>query len=134
MPDRLRDFLAAAGWGDAERTPLAGDMSPRRYSRLTGPRGSGILMDADDPQTAFLGMTEWLRNLGLSAPKILAEDAGNSLLILEDLGDLEDQMCAMTVQGYAGKGSPDRLDALVWGLTDLMLNDVPEPQPRVRKL
>lgn len=88
MPDRLRDFLAAAGWGDAERTPLAGDMSPRRYSRLTGPRGSGILMDADDPQTAFLGMTEWLRNLGLSAPKILAEDAGNSLLILEDLGDL----------------------------------------------
>ena len=35
---------------------------------------------------------------------------------------LEDQMLAMTVQGFAGRGSPDRLDALVWGLTDLMID------------
>ena len=34
---------------------------------------------------------------------------------------LEDQMCAMGPSGYAGKGSPDRLDAAVWALTDLML-------------
>jgi phage terminase large subunit-like protein len=32
---------------------------------------------------------------------------------------LEDQMCMMTTQGYEGAGSPDRLDALVWALTDL---------------
>lgn len=30
---------------------------------------------------------------------------------------LEEQMCRMTPQGYHGKGSPDRLDALVWALT-----------------
>lgn len=34
--------------------------------------------------------------------------------------DLEDQMCAYTPDGY--DGSPDRLDALVWALTELMLN------------
>ena len=34
---------------------------------------------------------------------------------------LEDQMCAMGSSGYAGKGSPDRLDAAVWALTELML-------------
>ncbi len=34
---------------------------------------------------------------------------------------LEDQMCAMTPQGYTGKGSPDRLDALVWALHELIL-------------
>jgi len=36
--------------------------------------------------------------------------------------DLEDQMCNFTPSGYVGEGSPDRVDALVWALTDLMLN------------
>jgi phage terminase large subunit-like protein len=35
--------------------------------------------------------------------------------------DLEDQMFAMTRAGYMGDRSPDRVDALVWALTDLML-------------
>ena len=37
--------------------------------------------------------------------------------------DLEDQMCAWT--GAPGKASPDRLDALVWALSDLMLGAGP---------
>ena len=32
---------------------------------------------------------------------------------------LEDQMCLMTAAGYEGEGSPDRVDALVWALTEL---------------
>ncbi len=32
---------------------------------------------------------------------------------------LEDQMCLMTAGGYEGDGSPDRVDALVWGFTEL---------------
>ena len=52
-----------------------------------------------------------------------------------DLGDLEDQMCAMTAQGYAGKGSPDRLDALVWALHELIIAPSAKwQQPRVRAL
>lgn len=34
--------------------------------------------------------------------------------------ELEDQMCQMTAGGFEGKGSPDRVDALVWALTELM--------------
>ncbi|MEL6236570.1 MAG: terminase family protein [Pseudomonadota bacterium] len=34
---------------------------------------------------------------------------------------LEDQMCAITQEGFQGRGSPDRVDALVWALTDLMI-------------
>ncbi len=34
---------------------------------------------------------------------------------------LEDQMCRMTAQGYEGGGSPDRVDALVWALHELMI-------------
>jgi len=33
--------------------------------------------------------------------------------------ELEMQMCQMTAAGYTGHGSPDRVDALVWGLTSL---------------
>ncbi|MBY0562445.1 MAG: phage terminase large subunit [Hyphomicrobium sp.] len=36
--------------------------------------------------------------------------------------DLEDQMLAMSAAGWTGSRSPDRLDALVWGLTDVAIN------------
>ena len=39
------------------------------------------------------------------------------------LPELEDQMCLFGTNGYTGEGSPDRADALVWALTELMLQD-----------
>lgn len=36
--------------------------------------------------------------------------------------DLEDQLCSMTSEGYIGKGSPDRADAMVWAIAELMLD------------
>lgn len=47
----------------------------------------------------------------------------NRVSHLPDLLELEDQMCNMAASGYAGEGSPDRMDAAVWALTDLMLGD-----------
>jgi phage terminase large subunit-like protein len=41
-------------------------------------------------------------------------------------------MCNFTVDGLSGGRSPDRLDALVWALTELMLKD--DGEPRVRGL
>jgi phage terminase large subunit-like protein len=41
------------------------------------------------------------------------------------LPDLEDQLCMMAGDGYAGEGSPDRADALVWALTELMITRAP---------
>lgn len=37
------------------------------------------------------------------------------------LAELEDQMCMFGPDGYIGEGSPDRADALVWALTELMI-------------
>lgn len=37
--------------------------------------------------------------------------------------DLEDQLCLFTPDGFLGDGSPDRADALVWALSELMLED-----------
>ncbi len=48
---------------------------------------------------------------------------------------LEDQMAQMTFQGFEGSGSPDRVDALVWALTDLMVAPSQTyQQPRLRRL
>lgn len=50
------------------------------------------------------------------------------------LGILEDQMCRMTMAGYQGRGSPDRLDALVWAMHELMIAPAMrfrQPQMRV---
>ena len=33
--------------------------------------------------------------------------------------ELEDQLCSMSTSGYMGPCSPDRADALVWGLSEL---------------
>lgn len=38
--------------------------------------------------------------------------------------DLEDQMTLLTRAGYQGLGSPDRLDAAVWALTDLLVEEI----------
>jgi phage terminase large subunit-like protein len=35
--------------------------------------------------------------------------------------ELEDQMAAFNTQGYQGSGSPDRADALVWAMSELIL-------------
>lgn len=46
------------------------------------------------------------------------------------LRDLEDQMCDFGPDGLAGGRSPDRVDALVWALTELLLTG--SGQPRLR--
>ena len=54
---------------------------------------------------------------------------------LRGLEVLEDQMGRMTTRGYEGRGSPDRVDALVWALTDLMLDPAAKwRRPQVRSL
>jgi phage terminase large subunit-like protein len=36
--------------------------------------------------------------------------------------ELEDQMCQVAPEGFVGEGSPDRCDALVWALTELLVS------------
>ncbi len=46
------------------------------------------------------------------------------------LAALEDQLCDFGPAGLSGGRSPDRMDALVWALTDLMLTSTGEPRIR----
>jgi tRNA threonylcarbamoyl adenosine modification protein YjeE len=83
-------FLAQAGWSDARREALAQDASTRSYARLFG-QGTAIFMDAApgqaDSVADFVKVDAHLLALGLSAPKILAQDIEQGFLLLEDLGD-----------------------------------------------
>lgn len=48
--------------------------------------------------------------------------------IVGSLPELEDEMCLMTDSGFMGDGSPNRVDAMVWALTEVMLGHQREPR------
>ena len=101
--DLIISFLTRAGWESAKRTPFPGDASTRRYEQLTRGDEVAILMDApqsgdgpseyakcaklsDGEMAAFIAIATALSQRGFSAPKIIAQDIDNGLLLLEDLG------------------------------------------------
>jgi aminoglycoside/choline kinase family phosphotransferase len=109
-------FLKNAGWGAAERSPLPGDASTRRYIRLNRNDRSAMLMDqpqnAEAPIAAptaspeerralgynamarlagadcgrFVAVANYLRGRGLAAPEIYDCDPKEGFVLLEDLG------------------------------------------------
>ena len=86
----IAEFLDKAGWGRAERKKLAADASFRSYDRLRLDGRPAVLMNAPPPKEdvrPFLRIARHLVQSGYSAPRILAEDVENGLLLLEDLGD-----------------------------------------------
>lgn len=86
----IQAFLETTGWGEAERSLLAGDASFRTYDRLNRAGEPAVLMDAPPPEEdirPFIAIAEHLTGLGYSAPRLFAKDVENGLLLLEDLGD-----------------------------------------------
>jgi len=89
-----------------------------------------------DPLVPFRGLRA-SRGKALRAEPVAAlyEQGRVKHLRGPSLGALEDQMCRMSLRGYEGRGSPDRVDALVWAIHELMI----EPasgfrQPQMRSL
>ncbi|MFC3569404.1 terminase family protein [Paracoccus sp. TOH] len=73
-----------------------------------------------DPLVPFRALRAG-RGKGLRAEPVAALYEQGRVHHLRGLGVLEDQMCRMTVAGYGGRGSPDRLDALVWAIHELVI-------------
>lgn len=75
------------------------------------------------------------RNKMVRAEPVAALYEQGRVAHVRGLGRLEEQMCQMTVMGYLGRGSPDRVDALVWALTDLIVEPAEKHRvARVRSL
>jgi aminoglycoside/choline kinase family phosphotransferase len=115
--EALARLLQDTGFADAERMPLAGDASTRRYERLILPNRRAILMDAPLSEEsapcppgatpaqrralgwnatsrlaasrveAFAAVAAHLGALGLAAPEIYGVDLAAGYMVIEDLGD-----------------------------------------------
>ncbi len=87
-----------------------------------------------DPQVPFRAVHA-TRSKMLRAEPVAALYEQGRVGHVRGLGALEDQMCQMAVTGWRGRGSPDRLDALVWALTELMVDPAGRSgRPTVRSL
>ena len=80
-----------------------------------------------DPNIAFQEVIACRGKIQRAEPISALYEQGRVSHVGDKLTELEKQMLLMTTQGYQGDGSPDRVDALVWGLSELMV-EKPRPQ------
>lgn len=115
--EALTRLLENTGFAEAERVPLAGDASTRRYERLRIGDRRAVLMDAPPSAEsgpcppgatvaerrtmgwnaiarlaasrveAFGAVANYLTSIGLAAPEIYGMDSAAGYAVLEDLGD-----------------------------------------------
>ncbi len=83
--------MAEAGFSPREITPLSGDVSPRRYSRVALDGGGSAILATYPPEIRatcprFLRTTEICGAAGVRVPRILASDCEAGWMLLEDLG------------------------------------------------
>lgn len=113
--------LSPAGWG--RRAVDA--YHEFRADRIVAERNYGGAMvqhviRTTDPKVAYKEVVA-SRGKILRAEPIAGLYEQGKVSHVGDLDQLEDQLCQMCGDGYLGDGSPDRADALVWALTELML-------------
>ena len=98
--------------------PASADASFRRYFRLQGPAGTLVLMDAppaQEPIEPFLRVGGWLAQCELHVPAVIAADASQGFVLLEDLGDATSSYHAVLLRtsGRAERLYLDAIKALV---------------------
>jgi aminoglycoside/choline kinase family phosphotransferase len=93
QPDRQPELEAwvadALGTPSPVLEPASADASFRRYFRTSAAGRSYILMDAPPPQEdcrPFVRIAGLLREAGVHAPTVLAQDLKRGFLLLDDLG------------------------------------------------
>ncbi|HYW17243.1 MAG TPA: terminase family protein [Allosphingosinicella sp.] len=112
---------AAAGWG-AHRVVAEANNGGKMVESVL--RGADVslpvkLVHASDGKSAR------------AEPVAAMFEAGRAKLA-GNFPELEDELCALVLGGgYEGKGSPDRADAMVWALSELMLGER-RAEPRIR--
>jgi len=127
----LADFtcaLSPAGWGRR----VAEAVSAHKADCVVAEANFGGAMVESVLSTANVGarvkMVTASRGKIVRAEPIAALYEQNRVRHVGAFSALEDQLVALTTDGYVGEGSPDRADAMIWALTELMLqHDAMEP-------
>lgn len=110
----LAPLVDRHGLQPASLRPASADASFRRYLRIdTAAGGPLIVMDAPPPQEdvrPFVALAAQLERAALTAPRVLAEDAGHGFLLLSDLGEA---LLLRVLDAAAAAGETARVDALM---------------------
>lgn len=128
--------LGPSGWARA----AVGAMERFGADRLVAEVNQGGQMVQEvirqvDPLVPYKGVHASRGKVARAEPVAALYEQGR-VRHMGDMHALEDQMCRMTSRGYeGGGGSPDRVDALVWALHELMIEPAAKwRQPGVRSL
>ncbi len=110
-----------SGWAQAALDAMARHGADRLVAEVNqgGDMVESVVRQLD-PFVAFRAVRASLGKVARAEPVAALYEQGR-VGHLAGLDELEDQMCQMTTRGFEGKGSPDRVDALVWALTETMI-------------
>jgi phage terminase large subunit-like protein len=135
----LEDASVRGAWPEGWARAALAAMERHRADRLVAEVNQGgdlveRVVRMIDPAVPFRAVHA-TRSKMLRAEPVAALYEQGRIGHLRGLQALEEQMCQMTVTGWKGRGSPDRLDALVWALTEVMVNPAGKTlRPSVRSL
>ncbi|WP_438362976.1 DNA-packaging protein [Nioella halotolerans] len=113
--------VSANGWAEAAVAAYHRHGAERMVAEVN--QGGDLVLDAVrmvDPLVNVRSVHAARGKVARAEPVAALYEQGR-VAHLGGLPELEDQMCRMSITGYEGPGSPDRVDALVWALTDGMI-------------
>ncbi|MBL9059503.1 MAG: DNA-packaging protein [Mangrovicoccus sp.] len=135
LEDATVQGTSPRGWAEAALAAMARHGADRLVAEVNQ---GGDLVEAVvrqvDPMVPFRAVRASRGKAARAEPVAALYEQGR-VKHVRGLGTLEEQMCQMTVRGFEGRGSPDRVDALVWALQELILDPAAKfRRPRIREL
>ncbi len=133
LADRTVQGLGPAGWAQAAIQAMD-EFSAQRLVAEVNQGGQLVeeVIRQIDPLVPFRAVHASKGKIARAEPVAALYEQGR-VFHVKGMGPLEEQMCQMTVRGFEGQGSPDRVDALVWALHELIVGPAAkERRPRVR--
>lgn len=134
----LEDLTCKAGpgvWGKVATGAFDRHMADRIVAEVNygGAMVRNVIMTAR-PRTPFRPVTA-SRGKVVRAEPISALFEQGKIRMAGVFRELEDELCAFTTHGYTGENSPNRADAMIWGMSDLFpelakpeVKEQPKPQ------
>jgi aminoglycoside/choline kinase family phosphotransferase len=123
---QLNRWLDQLGYRDYRLSPASEDASFRSYLRLETDAESLIIMDAPpdrEPCDQFIAVARKLRDAGLNAPEIIAQNPAEGFLVLTDFGGM-DYLSQLSPESEASLYG-DALAALLLMQTRIDATDLP---------
>lgn len=127
--------MGSSGWARAAITAMEWFGADRLVAEVN--QGGQMVQEVIrqvDPLVPYKGVHASRGKVARAEPVAALYEQGR-VFHMPELHGLEDQMTRMTRRGYEGGGSPDRVDALVWALHELIIEPAATwRRPGVRSL